>query len=179
MYLNNQEDNYKSVDLVTECLNYILSLHKNIEENNVSIAMQSFSSLTEFIQGPCVVNQKLLSSTKFFFMANEILCNEYNENELNFLNQLKLKKLLMITLVSMIAENKNQEIVELMISSLKVENILKNLLFLLPSNENSSSFNYFSFFNNNINYNNNNLLNNGKFLLLIIIIKKKKKKKKK
>jgi hypothetical protein len=95
-------------------------------------------------------------------MANEIITNEYdNKNQLKYLDKLKLKKYLMITLVSLIAENKSQKIVELMISSLKIENILKRLLEMLPSQEIKNAL-YIQFVEViKYYYNNNFLINNN------------------
>jgi inositol 1,4,5-triphosphate receptor type 1 len=63
-YLNNQPDNFKSVDIITDCLKYVLDLHKHIDHTNIKIAKQSFKSLTEFIQGPCIENQRILGKFK-------------------------------------------------------------------------------------------------------------------
>jgi hypothetical protein len=59
-YLNKQEDNFKTINLVSDCLEYTLLLQKYIDSSNVKIMIQAFNTLTEVIQGPCEENQILL-----------------------------------------------------------------------------------------------------------------------
>lgn len=87
-YLSNQKKSTKSINLVLECLSYIVHLKKYIDYSNITIAMQCFDSLNEFIQGPCVENQILLNQTQIYQLANDLLNHEvsieiekdYNDN---------------------------------------------------------------------------------------------------
>eukprot|EP01080_Neovahlkampfia_damariscottae_P010070 gene10070-2491_t len=128
-YIRQQPDNFKSINLVQECLEYTLSMKKYINSSTVDIAYQAFQSLTEFIQGPCIENQLLFNNTQLYYFANDILSNEYNSDKqkLTILERINLKKELMILLNSIIGESYQPEVYELMTNSLDIQVIISNL----------------------------------------------------
>lgn len=101
VFLNTQNEVAVPVNLVQECLNYTVQLAKNIDQDNMKIACQCYDTLTEFVQGPCNLNQRQLSSLENIFAANEILSNQY-EGRVRFLDDLKLKYKVLLLLISLV-----------------------------------------------------------------------------
>jgi hypothetical protein len=128
-YIRHQPDNFKSINLVAECLEYTLAMKKYINSSNFEISKQALASLTEFIQGPCIENQKFFNNTQLYTLANDILSNDFNSDKqkLGILERIELKKGLMILLNSIIGESYQPEIYEMMTNTLDLKIIIQNL----------------------------------------------------
>lgn len=70
-YLKNQSNSKKNYDLVTLTVNSLEAF--NICSENYESISQCFDTLTEYIQGPCHVNQLAIVNSKFLEYAVEIL----------------------------------------------------------------------------------------------------------
>eukprot|EP01080_Neovahlkampfia_damariscottae_P003056 gene3056-5226_t len=123
-YLGFQSENQISINLVQECLDFIFEIKKLINHNTIEIACQGFDTLTEFVQGPCDENQKILNTPKLYLLANEILENDFdphsrkNNQVLKLIDALELKEKVLITLASVASEGRKPEIIDLMKNSL-------------------------------------------------------------
>ncbi|EFC49132.1 inositol 1,4,5-triphosphate receptor 2 [Naegleria gruberi] len=72
--LYNQPFNKISVNLVSECIDYVLGLFKYLSEDSAENFIQAFDTLNEMIQGPCIETSiELASSTRLMTVINEIL----------------------------------------------------------------------------------------------------------
>jgi glycogen synthase len=72
-------------------------------------------------------------------MSNEILSNDY-KNKLKLQECIELKKALMITLVSMVAENRQQKISDLMMNSIKIDVIFDCLKSVINTSFNKNNY---------------------------------------
>ena len=59
-YVRYQARNYHSYDLINDFISLLITYFQNKKEEYISIMMQLFETLTEFIQGPCHENQQAL-----------------------------------------------------------------------------------------------------------------------
>jgi len=126
-YLAEQKFNAQSVNIVEECLNFIVALEKDITVDNIETAIQAFDSLTEFVQGPCLATQQVIGlSPKFYFVCNEIMSKDYR-GVLKLDKTLELKDAMFITLTSLLEGSNNQKIAAMMRESLNFIDIMEFL----------------------------------------------------
>ncbi|KAF0982201.1 hypothetical protein FDP41_012062 [Naegleria fowleri] len=124
-YLADQKYNLQSVNIVEECLNFIVALEKDITSENIETAIQCFDSLTEFVQGPCLTTQQVIGmSPKFYFVCNEILSKDYR-NVLTLDKTLELKSAMFICLTSLLEGSNNHKIAMIMRDSLNFIDIIE------------------------------------------------------
>jgi hypothetical protein len=146
------------VNIINECLQYILELNKYIDFTNVECAKQSFSTLTEFIQGPCKGNQKFLSEQiNIYGLVNDILSRDFalssdyqKKDVLKYNDMLELKNNIVINLISIVSEksgnnnddsvDSNSEISALMRNSLDINNIIQQLDYITLLNTKIGNF---------------------------------------
>lgn len=67
-------------DLISETAAFLEALEREIDATNIDIAIQLFTTLTEYCQGPCPENQSALIRTKLCESVNWILQNHYTGN---------------------------------------------------------------------------------------------------
>ncbi|KAG2392802.1 hypothetical protein C9374_011527 [Naegleria lovaniensis] len=80
--LYNQPFNSVPVNLVSECVDYVISLFKYLSNDSVDNFIQAFDTLNEMIQGPCIETSiELASSTRFLAVINEILARKVLDPE--------------------------------------------------------------------------------------------------
>ena len=119
--LSNQPFNKISVNLVSECIDYVISLFKYLNNDNIENFIQAFDTLNEMIQGPCVeTSLELASSTRFLTVINEILKTksfdpdensdfpqdqDYEFEHVNTMDELELLEKIIILLSSMLEGN--------------------------------------------------------------------------
>lgn len=72
-YLNTQNLNYHSYNLIQDVIELLSTYFKNREEKYVENMMQCFDTLTEFIQGPCYENQRELVQDSFLELTKSLL----------------------------------------------------------------------------------------------------------
>lgn len=76
--LQNQPFNRISIDLVSECIDYVIHLFKYLSSSNVDKVIQALNALNEFVQGPCEQSiQTLSSSSGLYTVFNDILENDF------------------------------------------------------------------------------------------------------
>lgn len=127
-YLRAQEDSFQNTNILIDILDYLFAAKKYINYSNISIAVQCFNFITESIQGPCIDNQLFFNNIQLYFMINEILQNDFKEKSLlRSIHAVILKKSIMILLNSIVGESMNEEILELMNSSIDFKVIVNNL----------------------------------------------------
>ncbi|EFC36702.1 inositol 1,4,5-triphosphate receptor [Naegleria gruberi] len=69
--------NRMSIDLVSECIEYVIHLFKYLSASNIDKVIQAFNSLNEFVQGPCEQSIRTLSySSGLFTVFNDIVEND-------------------------------------------------------------------------------------------------------
>ncbi|CUI11444.1 inositol 1,4,5-trisphosphate/ryanodine receptor, putative, partial [Bodo saltans] len=97
-YLREQQDNLRSVNVVKDIILFLieLALHDVFAIRSFSLMLQCLNALTEFCQGPCIGNQKLIVSTGGCQCINTILTHSdfavaepYEGEEVEQLMQLK------------------------------------------------------------------------------------------
>ncbi|KAL9643554.1 hypothetical protein ABK040_010167 [Willaertia magna] len=126
-YLSEQKYNKQSVDIIEECLNFVVALEKDITSDNIDTAIQAFASITEFIQGPCLHNQNVIGlSPKFYFVCNEILSKDY-KGILHLGPALELKFAMSVTLTSLLEGSNTQKIASVMRESLNFDDLIQLL----------------------------------------------------
>ncbi|KAG2388081.1 hypothetical protein C9374_000931 [Naegleria lovaniensis] len=76
--LQNQPFNRISIDLVSECIEYVIHLFKYLSSSNVDKVIQALNAVNEFVQGPCEQSiQTLSSSSGLYTVFNDILENDF------------------------------------------------------------------------------------------------------
>lgn len=56
-YMHIQHNNYRNYDIMQDFIELLNAMMKYIKESNFDRIVQNFDTITEFIQGPCYVNQ--------------------------------------------------------------------------------------------------------------------------
>ena len=121
-YLRSQTQNVKSYDLISETASYLEALYREIDSTNIDIAVQVFTTLTEYCQGPCIDNQYALIRTKLCESTNHILQQNYNFPEDK---AMELKECTIVTLLSLLEGITSPSIPRQMIATLDF-NVMKS-----------------------------------------------------
>lgn len=127
-YIRFQENSFQNTNILVDILDYLFALKKYINYSNISITIQTFNFITESIQGPCIPNQLFFNNIQLYFMINEILQNDFKEKSLlRSPHAVVLKKSIMILLNSIVGESVNEEVLELMNSSIDFKLMINNI----------------------------------------------------
>lgn len=72
-YMRQQTQNYHNYDLIQDVIELLNNYFKKIQPQYIDNMMQSFDTLTEYIQGPCYENQIALIQDNFLDLASNLL----------------------------------------------------------------------------------------------------------
>ena len=84
-YIRNQYNSRNNYDLVSSVIVLLNELIIKKHKKDFLIISQCFDTLTEFVQGPCRPNQKLMINSQFLETANDLLSiNDYHKKLVNY-----------------------------------------------------------------------------------------------
>lgn len=140
-YLREQQDNLRSVNVVKDIVRLLqeLVLH-DVDEQSFPIILQTLNVLTEFCQGPCVGNQKLLASsgacqsintimTSAAFAATEPLNQDHSEK------MISLKHAAVTLLLALLEGNVDDSIASVILFEIPMHNLTELTRQLIESPE--------------------------------------------
>ncbi|KAL9643987.1 hypothetical protein ABK040_005455 [Willaertia magna] len=137
--MHSQQFNKISVDILTECVDYVFNVHKYLSKTSFPCFLQAIETLNEFIQGPSKTNQNVLAAAKktLFSVLGELSNNlkleslVYSDkmafNELSLSQSLDLLEKIIILLTSLL-EGNNAKSLELVKMNMKNTELLKDSL---------------------------------------------------
>lgn len=129
-YLRSQTHNVKSFDLISETAAYLEALYREIGPTNIDTAVQVFTTLTEYCQGPCRANQFALIRTKLCEAANHILQKDHKP--CNTASVRDLKEATLVTLLSLLEGITSPSIPRQMIATLNFPVLRENMDSFFP-----------------------------------------------
>ncbi|KAL9647381.1 hypothetical protein ABK040_011745 [Willaertia magna] len=133
--LSEQPFNKVSVNLVSDVCEYTVHLYKYVNKSNVETVTQAIKTLNEFIQGPCIENSNIISSSsRLFTVLNDIIeinifqdPKKINRDDIELEKQFELLKETIVLLTSML-EGDNKVSGNLLRRQLNMKSLEKQLL---------------------------------------------------
>jgi len=130
-YMREQPDNFRSYDLIKQCVQYFQAFESEVGADNIELAIQLATTLKEFVPG-CPENQRYMVSYKVLRPLNSLLGRDLEAEGVDPDRALHLKAVLVKLLYSLVEGNTESQVATEVIESLDFEPLQELARWLKP-----------------------------------------------